>query len=272
MRRNPCFVAIIFLALLPGCSGTAGDVPVATTASGFGTHYVVTGTGEPVVLVHGFSQTHAAWLDTPLFQDLTRDHKVIAVDLRGHGDSDKPHDPMAYGRHMQADLAKLLDHLDIDEAHFVGFSMGASIVGDLLVSSPGRVRTAAMISGYFTTWHESEEEFAQEIENRESEDERFPWEPANQDYRALAAAIRGIEYAVVSPDEVASIKTPTLIVFGSIELEHMPESRRTGLENMPGSVEVLIIDGADHDSSNAAVLNPALSRAVREHIAANSAH
>ena len=269
MHRNAGFVAIVFLAQLLGCSDIEREVSVATPASEFGMHYVVTGTGEPVVLVHGFSQTHKAWLDTPVYQDLTRDHKVIAVDLRGHGDSDKPHDPMAYGRQMQSDLVKLLDRLDIDSAHFIGFSMGARIVGDLVVASPGRMRTASMVSGYFTTWHEGEEEFAQETEHRASESERYPWEPDNQDYHALAAVIRGTRYSVVSPDEVASISTPTLIVFGSIELEHMPESFRAGLERLPSSVDVLIIDGADHDSSHAAILNPAFTHAVRGHIASH---
>ena len=98
---------------------TQGDV---------GINYIVRGSGQPVVLVHGFSQSHEAWLQTPLFEDLKRDHRIIAVDLRGHGDSGKPQDPRAYGRYMEADLIELLDRLDMDKAHFVGFSMGAEVL------------------------------------------------------------------------------------------------------------------------------------------------
>lgn len=270
MKRSAYFFAIVLLAQFHGCADSERETTLATTASEIGTHFVVSGSGEPVVLVHGFSQTHAAWLDTLLYEDLLRDHKVITVDLRGHGDSDKPHDPIAYGPHMQSDLVNLLDHLGIDKAHFVGFSLGASVVGDVVVSSPERVQTATMGSGYFTTWDEGEEDFAQLIENRELGGERYPWEPENQDYRALAAVIRGAKYSAVSPEQIASISTPTLIVFGSIEVEHMTEFRKKRLRNLPSSVTVLIIDGADHDSPKAAILNPAFTQAVRELIASSS--
>ena len=236
-----------------------------------GTHYIVSGSGDPVVLVHGFTQTHAAWLETPLYEDLIQDHKVIAVDLRGHGDSEKPHDPIAYGPNMQSNLVELLDHLGIDKAHFIGFSFGASVVGDVVVSNPDRVQTATMGSGYFTTWNEREEDFAQLIESRASSSERNHWEPENQDYMALAAAIRGTKYSEVSLEQIAAISAPTLIVFGSIELEHMTELQRSRLEDMPSSITVQIIDGADHDSPKAAILSPEFTQAVRELIASNSA-
>lgn len=270
MNRSAYFVAIALLAQSHGCTDSEREATLATTASEIATHYVISGSGEPVVLVHGFSQTHAAWLDTPLYEDLIKDHKVIAVDLRGHGDSDKPHSPMAYGPQLQSDLIELLDHLNIDKAHFVGFSLGASVVGGIVVSSPERVQTATMGSGYFTTWDEAEEDFAQHIENRAQRDERRPWEPENQDYRALAAVVRGARYSVVSPEQIASINTPTLMVFGSIEVENMKEPHRERLEDLPSSVTVLIVEGADHDSLKAAILNPKFTQAVRELIASNA--
>lgn len=269
MQQIAPILAIVFVTQLHGCADAEREQVSLPDASDLGVHYVVIGAGEPVVLVHGFAQTHTAWLETPLYADLIQDHKVIAVDLRGHGDSDKPHDPTAYGLRMQADLTHLLDHLRIDKAHFIGFSLGASVVGDVLVSSPERVRTATMGSGYFTTWDDAEEEFARQIESRGQRDDRHPWEPENQDYRALAAVVRGVRYAVVSPEQIASINTPTLMVFGSIEVESMSEAHRDRLKGLPSSVKLLIIEGADHDSSKAAILNPLFSRAVRELIAAN---
>lgn len=264
------FVAIILIALLCGCADAERKSIPTSSAPELETHFVDHGSGEAVVLVHGFSQTHAAWLQTPLYEDLIRDHRLIAVDLRGHGDSDKPHDPLAYGPNLHVDLVELLDHLSIDKAHFVGFSLGANVVGDLVVSIPERVQTATMGSGYFTTWDDAEEEFAQLTENRESGAERHPWEPENQDYRALGAVIRGAKYSAVSPEQIASINTPTLIVFGSIEVENMTEPQRERLASLPSSVAILIIEGADHDSSEAAILNPAFSQAVRELISSNS--
>lgn len=269
MHRKAYIVAITVVLQLSGCVDADRDAPNASVAPAIGTHFVDEGSGDPVVLVHGFSQTHAAWLSTPLYEDLVRDYRVIAVDLRGHGDSYKPHDPMAYGPNLHSDLIKLLDDLDIDKAHFVGFSLGANVVGDIVVSSPERVQTATLGSGFFTVWDEAEEDFARLTENRDASEERHSWEPENQDYRALAAVIRGAKYSAVRPEQIALIVTPTLIAFGGIEAEHMTEAQKRSLESVPSSVEVLIIDRADHDSQNAAILSPEFTHAVRQLIASN---
>ena len=60
---------------------------------------------------------------------LKKDYKVIALDLRGCGGSGKPHDPKAYGIEMVNDVVRLLDHLKIDKAHIVGYSMSAKTPG-----------------------------------------------------------------------------------------------------------------------------------------------
>lgn len=270
LHRSAYFVAIILVAQLSGCADVERETRISSTAPEIGTYFVDHGDGEPVVLVHGFSQTHAAWLQTPLYEDLVRDHRVIAVDLRGHGDSDKPHDPTAYGPNLRSDLVMLLDHLNIDKAHFVGFSLGANVVGDVVISSPERVKTATMGSGFFTTWDENEEDFAKWTEERGASNERYAWEPENQDFRALAAVIRGAKNSAVSPEQFASISTPTLIVLGSAEVEQMPELQKQQLENLPSAVKVLIIDRADHDSPKAAILSPEFTQAVRGLIASNS--
>lgn len=269
-RQTIVALAIICVSCISGCAGSEYNVARSSHASRLKTHYVVSGSGEPVVLVHGFSQTHVAWFDTPLYNDLISDHKVIAVDLLGHGDSEKPHDPTAYGPNMQSDLVKLLDHLEIDKAHFVGFSLGASIVGDLLIANPERVETATMGSGFFSTWDEEEEAFAQFVEARTQADERAAWEPDNQDYRALAAVIRGARYSVLTDDQIASINKPTLMVFGSIELETMAKPILERIEKLPKSITVLIIDGADHDSPKAAILSNQFAQAVRGLISLSS--
>ena len=266
------FVGIVLLSVAlqsSGCADIESDEAVEPSNSRTGIHYIEAGGGEPVVLVHGFGQTHAAWLTTPLYQELIEDYRVIAVDLRGHGDSDKPHNPMAYGANMRRDLTELLDYLDIDKAHFVGFSLGASIVGDLAATNPERVRSATMASGFFTTWDEAEEEFAQELENRSPGDDRHPWEPANQDYRALAAVVRGARHAIVSAEQINSITTPILVVYGSVEIDHMTEVQRLQLTDAPSSITMLVVEGADHDSSEAALLSREFTQAVRELLASH---
>jgi pimeloyl-ACP methyl ester carboxylesterase len=69
---------------------------------------------------------------------------VIALDLRGHGASDKPRDPAEYGTPFVADLVRLLDHLGIERAHIVGYSMGAVITLKLLTVHPDRVASAVL--------------------------------------------------------------------------------------------------------------------------------
>src|SRR5438132_5614676 len=89
-------------------------------SNGVKMHYVTAGTGEPVVLIHGWSSSAQMW--RPLIDDLSKDHRVIALDCRGHGESDKPHDPSKYGMEMANDVVRLLDRLKIKKAHIAGYS------------------------------------------------------------------------------------------------------------------------------------------------------
>jgi len=99
--------------------------------------YLVAGTGQPVILVHGWSASAEMW--PALMNDLSRDHEVIAMDCRGHGRSDKPHDPSQYGNQMAMDVVRLMDHLGLKKAHVVGYSMGGGIAVKVLVDQPDRL-------------------------------------------------------------------------------------------------------------------------------------
>src|SRR5678816_3518370 len=77
-------------------------------AGGVRLRYVEQGAGEPVVLVHGFTNTLEVWAKNGIVQDLARNYRVIAFDSRGHGKSDKPHEPARYGREMALDVVRLL--------------------------------------------------------------------------------------------------------------------------------------------------------------------
>jgi pimeloyl-ACP methyl ester carboxylesterase len=103
---------------------------------------VQTGGLPTVVLHHGFvANADANWLATGVVGALTSaGRKVIAPDARGHGNSEKPHDPNRYGeQRMARDLAVLVDTIEADEIDLVGYSMGA-IVSLLFASSDERVR------------------------------------------------------------------------------------------------------------------------------------
>ncbi|MGL4495746.1 MAG: alpha/beta fold hydrolase, partial [Beijerinckiaceae bacterium] len=103
------------------------------------------GRGDPVMLVHGFASTHAVnWVHTTWTNLLARSgFRVIALDHRGHGRSEKLYDSALYGPAIMAeDVRRLMDHLDIPRADVIGYSMGARITAQLAAAYPFRVRSA----------------------------------------------------------------------------------------------------------------------------------
>jgi len=115
-------------------------------SAGVKIHYHDIGSGEPVVLVHGFASTaEHNWGGTGWISALSAKYRVIALDVRGHGLSDKPHEREAYGyASMGADVTRLMDHLGIARAPLIGYSMGASIAIELMLTRPGRFRAIVL--------------------------------------------------------------------------------------------------------------------------------
>lgn len=109
--------------------------------------YEVAGEGAPIVLVHGFASSRTTnWRVTSWVDTLTRAGLRIAMlDNRGHGDSDKPHNPAAYGDEtMAADVLGLMDHLELERPFLMGYSMGAYISVKVLTLAPERIRAAVL--------------------------------------------------------------------------------------------------------------------------------
>jgi pimeloyl-ACP methyl ester carboxylesterase len=79
-----------------------------------------------------------------VIKELSNTFQVIALDSRGHGQSDKPHDPNSYGMNLVEDSIRLLDHLKIQKAHVEGYSMGGAIIMAMLAFHPERLRTAVI--------------------------------------------------------------------------------------------------------------------------------
>lgn len=111
--------------------------------------FIDEGEGEPIVLIHGFASNIAInWVSTGWVRFLTQaGRRVIALDNRGHGDSAKLYDREAYGMPVMAgDARRLLDHLHVEAADVMGYSMGARITALLASEHPHRLRSA-VISG-----------------------------------------------------------------------------------------------------------------------------
>ena len=107
-------------------------------------HYTDEGAGEPVILIHGFAtNADLNWRVPGITQALAEDYRAIALDVRGHGLSDKPHGVDQYGTKMVNDVIRLMDHLEIEKAHVVGYSMGGFITLKLITMYPDRIISAA---------------------------------------------------------------------------------------------------------------------------------
>src|SRR5258708_4790451 len=107
--------------------------------------YLDEGEGDPIVLVHGFaSSKNVNWVYPTWVSELKKHRRrVIALDNRGHGDSTKLYDPEEYlvGT-MAGDVSALMDHLNIERADMMGYSLGSRITAFLAQRQPHRLRSA----------------------------------------------------------------------------------------------------------------------------------
>jgi pimeloyl-ACP methyl ester carboxylesterase len=287
MRPRFAPALLCVLLALPAVGRAAEDAYF--DSNGVKIHYIVEGKGEPVLLIHGFtSSIEGQWVAPGIFKALAKDYRVIALDNRGHGKSGKPHDPKKYGTEMVEDAVRLLDHLKIDKAYVVGYSMGGTIVSKLLVRHPDRVRSAVMggSGGYregaipirievLADSLEQGKGFGPLIEFLTPPGRPKPTpeqiRPINQrleasnDVKALAAVIRGMKGLATSYDELKANKVPTLAVVGE------DDPLKKGVDDIKdrmGHLRVVVIPMADHVS---AFYSPMFVREVKAFLAKPSA-
>jgi pimeloyl-ACP methyl ester carboxylesterase len=193
-------------------------------AKGVRIHYLVEGTGEPVVLIHGLdSSARMNWELPGVIDVLAKDHQVIALDLPGYGQSDKPVDPEAYGLQWVEDVILLLDHLKIQKAHIVGYSMGGMVALKLVAEHPDRV-----ISGTLggMGWLK-EGSLLQRV-----------W----AHMRSVSA--RGASELALTEDELKSIRVPMEILVG--DRDPMRPMYVVPLQSVRNDWPVIEIQGAGH--------------------------
>jgi pimeloyl-ACP methyl ester carboxylesterase len=194
-------------------------------SAGVRLHYALAGPddGRPIVLVHGYcSDYELNWVGTRWQETLAASGRlVLGLDCRGHGRSQKPHDPAAYARRTMADdVVRLLDHLDVAEADYLGYSMGARIGLEAAIAHAGRL--GRVVFGGLGRWGGADR--AELIARRMRGDESVTDETAEQFYRfaaarpvndleALACCILGPQPRV-SPEQLASIRVPVAIMTG----------------------------------------------------------
>src|SRR6185436_12050539 len=118
-------VALIVAAASLAAAQTSTPPDQFFDSNGVQIRYVEQGTGPAVVMLHGYTGSlDRHFIANGVFAAIAKDHRAIAMDLRAHGKSGKPHDPNAYGDELAKDVIRLLDHLKIQRAHIVGYSLG----------------------------------------------------------------------------------------------------------------------------------------------------
>ena len=132
MRR--LFTILLALSVLNSFQSTGRSQSESRffDSKGVRIHFMDEGQGDPVVLIHGFTGNLVSeWSASGTTQTLLdAGYRVIAFDVRGHGESDKPHDPADYGDAMSEDTVRLLNHLGIERAHIVGYSVVYQMVSN----------------------------------------------------------------------------------------------------------------------------------------------
>jgi pimeloyl-ACP methyl ester carboxylesterase len=194
-------------------------------SAGVRLRYVLAGpdAGPPIVLVHGYcSDYELNWVGTRWQETLTDAGRlVIGLDCRGHGGSEKPHDPAAYARPtMAGDVVRLLDHLDLAEADLLGYSMGARIGLEAVIAHPDRLRHAVLggLGGWGGT--DRSDVIARRMRGDESVTDpaaemfyRFAAARPVNDLEALACCILGPQPALTD-EQLAAVTVPVEIVAG----------------------------------------------------------
>jgi pimeloyl-ACP methyl ester carboxylesterase len=278
-------VAGVGLVAIPliGCGGedeakerkTSTPVATAVPPSGFfdsdgvKIHYETFGEGYPIVLVHGITgNLKVNWVDQGWAETLQPIRRVVALDCRGHGRSDKPHDLGAYaGDKMPQDILNLMDYLGIEKADLFGYSMGAFISLDLLAHHSERF-TSVILGGIgkgFT--FDSPEQIRAISDALLAEDPSTitdPWGKGfrdatgmlpDNDLEALAACIFHLGEPIDLP-ALAAVDIPVLIVDGADDiLVREPEDLKTAI---PGA-DLVTIAGRDHAT---VVADPRFKEAV----------
>ncbi len=302
MRWWPVAVCAIFLCVLAGTSAAA-DSAYGVDLDRFdamkkrmllpnGMHlaYIDMGDpeGPPVVLIHGYTDNARDWV--PLIPHLSKKFRLIVVDIRGHGRSDKPE--CCYARiDFAYDIKLLLDALHIQQADVVGHSLGSMITQVLAEEWPQRVRRVVLISStagprpgsppkkpafdfaadirklkepvdpdspFMVAWWDSPKPVDPEFIRRQRRDSaRIPlavW---------LAVLDQGASFTDLQRN-LPKLTAPALLIWGSDDPIMEEEGRQTLREGLP-SAKVSVFDGLGHNPfwedprAVADVINPFLS-------------
>ncbi len=230
--------------------------------------YTIDGEGEPVILVHGFAANgFMNWRSPGVVAELEKEgFQVISMDMRGHGWSEKPEEVGQYGEQMMNDVVRLMDHLEIDRSHVVGYSLGGIVTQNLAVHHPDRFISATTIASGWEradtslviterkwiaqTYREGKPVFILSFVSKTEKEysivrEALMYAMVNvfNSPTSLAATLEGAEGLIVSEEELQNIDIPFLVMVGDEDILYpMAQNLTHHLQNE----EYAEVKGGDH--------------------------
>ncbi|HSG91550.1 MAG TPA: alpha/beta fold hydrolase [Pseudomonadales bacterium] len=216
-------------------------------------HYEVSGSGPLVLLSHGYGATAAMW--SAQLEALSAHHRILAWDMRGHGDSDSPDDPNLYSEaHTVADMLALIDREGASEAVIGGLSLGGYMSLAFQQAHPDRTRALMLFDtgpGYRsdearTGWNRFAERQAEKFEARGLDALPRGEETARAQHRSatgLALAARGMlaQFDAHVIDGLAAIEVPALVLVGGRDEGYFAATDYMA-RKIPGARKVVIED------------------------------
>ena len=268
MKPTDFFVLILLLVFF-ACNSNKNETGFAEV-NGTKLYYEISGSGDPIVLIHGWSFDTRCWDDQ--FSSFAKNYRVLRYDLRGFGKSALPETGQNYSH--TDDLVALLDFLGLKKINVLGHSFGGKIAIDFALNYPERTSSLILPDAAMdVTVLISSEELSNWISNtwqtgRQSGIEQAkeiwingpPWAPALQNPYAAKKVKQMIDdysgwqwksddpYIGIKPyppERLSDIKTPTLIIVGELDPEYYHMAADIQRKYIPHSTKAVLL-GAGH--------------------------
>jgi pimeloyl-ACP methyl ester carboxylesterase len=247
-KHVPLAAAGALLLVFPLSAGEKPAHEYMTASDGVKIHYMTEGRGTPVILIHGFTgSAEGNWFANGIANALAANHRVIALDVRGHGKSDKPHEAAKYGDRLWKDVFELMDHLKIERAHVHGYSMGGMIVTQLLAHHPERFITASYGgSGVRETdpkWHAQVPKDKPGPDPQEAEARQKLQNAPHRDDQALSAVRQSFAAGLSRRIDLSKVKIPVLAINGEYD---SPNGNTHRMQRELKDFQSVVLPGKSH--------------------------
>jgi pimeloyl-ACP methyl ester carboxylesterase len=219
------------------------------TVNGLDLYYEVHGTGRPLVLLHGGLMTIDLNFGSML-EPLARDHRVVAIELQGHGHTADTDRPLTIERQAD-DVVALLDHLEIADADLLGFSLGGLVACAVALRAPTRVGKLILASAdvYRPPGHETapldDDRLPTPADFQEMRDAYEAVAPDPAHFEAFGAKLTAMVHGFAGwTDELRTVRAPTLLLFGDRDFVPLPDAVATA--DLFPDAQLAVLPGTTH--------------------------